>query len=153
MKELNPEWVRSVLEAANGCPYFQLQSMNILELAPGRSKIRIDVQTKHLQPFGQVHGGVFSSLIDAAGWWAAYTVIEEGLGLTTLEMKLNYLAPVQNGKLIGLGRSIKVGRNIGLAEAGLENEDGRLVAHGTVTVMIVPALKMEGQSTGPSKFI
>ena len=37
--------------------------------------------------------GVFSSLIDACGFWAAYTELDEGQGMTTVEMKLNYLAP------------------------------------------------------------
>jgi len=30
-----------------------------------------------MQPFGVVHGGVFSSLIDAAGFWAVYSQANE----------------------------------------------------------------------------
>ena len=120
MKQLNPDWVRLTLETINGCPHFQLQSMTIVALEYGTSLIEIDVQTKHLQPFGLVHGGVYATLLDATGWWAAYSQADESLGMTTVEMKLNYLAPVADGLMIGRGRCIKLGKNIGLAEATLE---------------------------------
>ena len=153
MKQLNPVWVKTTLETVNSCPYFQLQSMAITKLSFGQAVLEINLQQKHLQPFGLVHGGVFSTLIDAAGWWAAYSELDEGLGMTTVEMKLNYLAPATNGLLIGFGRSIKLGKTLGLAETRIENEDGRLLAHGTVTVMTMPALQMQGQDVAPPKFI
>ena len=153
MKQLNPAWVNTTLNTVNSCPYFLLQSMTITKLTFGRAVLEINLQQKHLQPFGLVHGGVFSTLIDAAGWWAAYTELDEGLGMTTVEMKLNYLAPSTDGLLVGFGRTIKLGRTLGLAETRIENEEGRLLAHGTVTVMTLTDLQMQGQDTAPSKFI
>ena len=55
-------------------------------------------------------------------------------------MKLNYLAPAQDGRLIGMGRTIKTGRTLGLADARIEDQKGRLLAHGTVTIMVLPHL-------------
>ena len=153
MKKLNPDWISAIRESINTCPYFQLQSMNILDLGWGTSRIEIDLAQKHLQPFGIVHGGVFASILDAAGWWASYTRIDDNLGMTTVECKINYLAPMQSGKLIGLGQSIKQGATIQLAEARLENEVGKLVAHGTVTSMTLPDLKLGNQNNLPPKFL
>ena len=153
MKQLNPDWVKATLTTVNSCPYFLLQSMTITKLSFGQARLEIGLQRKHLQPFGLVHGGVFSTLIDAAGWWAAYSELDEGLGMTTVEMKLNYLAPATEGFLVGFGRTIKLGRNLGLAETRIENEDGRLLAHGTVTVMTLPDLQMQGQDSAPAKFL
>ena len=153
MRQLNPEWVKTITGVVNNCPYFDLQSMIIRDLTPGRSLLEIQVGRKHLQPFGLVHGGVFSSLIDAAGWWAVFTETEEQVGMATLEMKLNYLAPSADGLLIGRGQCIKLGSTIGLADARVENQDGRLLAHGTVTVMLQPDLKMDRQEHQPSKFL
>lgn len=153
MSKLNLQWVEQVLPVVNNSPYFRLQSMNLVELGDGVSRITIDVQEKHLQPFGIVHGGVFSTLIDAAGFWAAYTEIEDGLGMTTVEMKLNYLAPSSDGLLIGFGKKIKTGRTISLAEARIENEHGRLLAHGTVTLMSLADLSLTGQNGRVKKFI
>ena len=73
--------------------------------------------------------------------------------MTTVEMKLNYLAPSAAGRLVGLGRLIKTGRTISLADARVENEDGKLLAHGTVTLMSLPGLEMDGSNKGPSKFL
>jgi uncharacterized protein (TIGR00369 family) len=153
MTRLNPAWVQTALPMVNNCPYFRLQSMEIVDLAYGCSRIEIKVKEKHLQPFGLVHGGVFSSLVDAAGWWAIYTEAAEHTGMTTVEMKLNYLAPSMDGRLIGIGQSIKLGKTIGLAEARIENETGRILAHGTVTVMNLPDLKMNWEDQAPLKFV
>jgi uncharacterized protein (TIGR00369 family) len=153
MKPLNPTWVESIKKTADLCPYFELLGMRIADLTPGESRLEIEVAQKHLQPFGVVHGGVFATLIDAAGWWAAYTLLEDGLGMTTLEMKLNFLAPASSGRMIGSGRAVKMGRQIGLAEAGIRDMAGKLLAHGTVTCMTVAGLSMSDQENAPPKFL
>jgi uncharacterized protein (TIGR00369 family) len=152
MRPLNPAWVEAVKGQVNPCPYFRLQSMRVTDLTPGRVRLEIELAEKHLQPFGIVHGGVYSSLVDAAGFWACYTLSAEGAGMTTVELKLNYLAPIQSGKMIGLGESIKVGRNLALGQARVESDQGQLLAHGTVTLMILPDLKL-GDGQLPAKFL
>ncbi|MBI4776030.1 MAG: PaaI family thioesterase [Deltaproteobacteria bacterium] len=153
MKELNPEWTAAIRGHVNACPHFSLQSMVIEELSLGMARVEIDVRQKHLQPFGMVHGGVFSTLIDSAGFWAYYTEVISGAGMTTVEMKLNYLAPALNGRLIGTGRTIKVGRTLGLADARIEDQRGRLLAYGTVTLMVLPDIKLYDQEEFPVKFV
>jgi uncharacterized protein (TIGR00369 family) len=153
MMRINPEWLHSIQSMVNPSPYFNLQSMEIKELTPGASRLEIILGKKHLQPFGIVHGGVYSTLVDAAGFWACYSLLEPGLGLTTVEMKLNYLAPAKGGRLIGLGRCIKQGRNLSLADANIEDAEGRLLAHGTVTLMALHDLPLGGQEEFPRKFL
>ncbi len=153
MKQVNPAWAEAIGRLVNPCPYFDLQSMEIRELAWGRSRLEIELGRKHLQPFGLVHGGVFSSLVDAAGFWALYTQAPPGQGMTTVEMKLNYLAAAQEGRLVGLGRAIKLGRTLGLAETRVEDGQGNLLAHGTVTMMVLPQLGLQGDDQLPPKFL
>ncbi len=153
MRRLNPEHVRAVADLVSNSPYFSLLSMEVLDLSMGGSHLKIIVHEKHLQPFGMVHGGVYASLIDAAAFWACYCEVEEGLSLTTVEMKLNYLAPSSKGFLIGKGRSIKMGKTLCLADATIEDDQGRLLAHGTATMMILESIKLEGQSGLPQKFL
>jgi uncharacterized protein (TIGR00369 family) len=95
---------------------------------------------------------VLATLIDASGWWASYTEIDQDTGLTTLEMKLNYLAPAKGGRLVGHGRAVKQGKNVCLAEARVETESGRLLAHGSVTTMKLADLKINNQDQNPPKF-
>ena len=72
MKRLNPDYVAAIRRTVNQSPYFQLLSMAIVELGEGTSLMEISLGEKHLQPFGMVHGGVFSSLIDASAFWAVF---------------------------------------------------------------------------------
>jgi uncharacterized protein (TIGR00369 family) len=148
------------MQVANESPYFKLISMSIKALEVGRCLIEVDLAEKHLQPFGMVHGGVFSSVIDAATFWAVFPEVDEGLSMTTVELKINYLAPAQRGRLVVEGRRIKLGKTLGLGEATVKNEDDKLLAHGTSTVMVVSdlglgiaeRLGLKGQDL-PPKFI
>ena len=153
MRNLNPEYVEVVKREVNFCPYFSLLSMEIRGLSWGESLLEILVREKHFQPFGLVHGGVFASLIDAAAFWAVYTEVPEDLGMTTVELKLNYLAPLSTGRMIARGKSLKVGKTLCLGEAGIMDEEGTLLAHGTSTMMILKDLKIQGVSRGPSKYL
>ena len=153
IRKLNPAHVAAVIKAVNNCPYFTLLSMEIRSVDWGESHLEVTVQEKHLQPYGMVHGGVCASLVDAAAFWAVYPQMSEGIGLTTVEIKLNYLAPVSEGRLIGRGKSIKVGKTICLSEASIEDNKGNLVAHGTSTMMVLDSLKIQGQSQFPPKFV
>lgn len=153
MKKLNPEYIKAVMEKVNGCPYFSLLSMQINELQPGSCRLEVEIREKHLQPFGKVHGGVFSSLVDAAAFWAVYPQIDENAGLTTVELKLNYLAPADKGRLIGKGRSLKVGKTLALGEAVIEDEKGKMLAHGTSTLILLKDLKLKDEHRLPQKFL
>lgn len=153
MKRINPDYVAAVRKIVNSCPYFMLLSMDIQDLGWGESRLEILVQEKHLQPFGIVHGGVFGSLIDAAAFWAAYSQIPGDVGMTTVEMKINYLAPISAGRMVATGRGIRVGKTLCLADASIHNESGVLLAHGTATMMILKDLKIQGPSTWPPKYL
>ena len=94
MKRINPAYIERVNQMVNRCPYFELLSMQIKEVGVGFSVLEIDLAHKHLQPFGMVHGGVFASIVDAAAYWAIfYDIDDPNAGATTVDLKLNYLAP------------------------------------------------------------
>lgn len=153
MRHLNPDYIEAVGKHVNTCPYFSLLSIEIKELSWGQAVVEVLVQEKHLQPFGIVHGGVFASLLDAAAFWAVYTQVPDDLGMTTVELKLNYLAPLSAGRMIARGKSLRVGKTICLGEASIVNEEETLLAHGTSTMMILKDLKIQGVTQGPSKYL
>jgi uncharacterized protein (TIGR00369 family) len=150
--ELNPRYTEAVAMLVNRCPYFSLLSMEIKDLRWGTCLLEVELGEKHLQPFGKVHGGAIASVVDAAAFWAVFPQVEKGMGLTTVEMKLNYLAPAEKGKLVAQGRSIKMGRSLALGETYVRNGEGILVAHGTATMMLVPDLHIPGcENLPPSR--
>lgn len=151
--QLNPEYIQIISNAVNQSPYFSLLSMKIKDLEWGSSVLEVELGEKHLQPFGYVHGGVIASVMDATAFWAVFPQVKDEMGLTTVEIKVNYLAPVQKGRLVAKGRCIKMGRTLALGDATIYDEKGNLIAHGTATMMIVPNLKVEGQEHLPPKKI
>jgi uncharacterized protein (TIGR00369 family) len=153
MKKINPAYTEALLTLTNACPYFRLVSMDLKILDVGRSLLELEVEQKHLQPFGIAHGGVFSSLVDAAAFWAVFGELDEGMGATTLEMKLNFLAPVQSGRIIARGRRIRIGKTIALGEATVQDKNGKTLAYGTATLMLIRGFLSEGMKSLPSKFL
>ena len=154
MKTPNPEYIKRIREIVSTSPYFELLSMKLVDVGIGYSSLEIDLTRKHLQPFGAVHGGVFSSIVDAAAFWAVYCGVEDQeAGMTTVDLKLNYLAPAASGKLIASGRQIKLGRTLGYAEAEVLDETGKILAHGTSTVIIMPGKAVKADPPLPPKFI
>ena len=152
MKQLNLKWVDFVKSVVNGSRYLKNQNMKIKDLKYGESFVEIELDRKHLQGYGYVHGGVYSALIDSAGFFAVYTRVEGDDSAATIEMKVNYLSSVKSGKLLAHACCISLGKSIGLAEVTIKNEEGKLLAHGTVTVMVKPPLKDLTADKLPPKF-
>ena len=117
--------------------------MKIKNLEWGTSVLEVDLDEKHLQPFGYVHRGIIASVMGTSPFWVVFLQVKDGMGLTTVKIKVNYLAPVQKGKLAVKGRCIKIGRILALGEAYINSAEGNLIAHRTATMMVVPDLKVE----------
>ena len=154
MKKPNPEHIKSICNLVNISPYPSLLSMKLVDIGIGYAVIEIDIRKKHMQLLGAVHGGVLASLIDTVAFWAVYYGLKNhDAWLTSVDLKLNYLAPAVSGKLIARGRQIKIGGKLCYAEAQVNTGDDKLIAHGTATLMIMPELKMTANLTFPPKFI
>jgi len=99
----------------------------------GRAVMGVDVHERLLQLQGVMHGGAIASLIDTAVAMAIASVSEPGDKFTTVEMKVNYLAPIKNGRAIADARLIKAGRRIIVAECDVSDSGGTLAAKALVT--------------------
>ena len=154
MKTPNPEHIERLKGVINSAPYFRLLSMRISEIGVGYSIAEIDLADKHLNPFGGVHGGVFATIIDSAASWAMfYGIDDENAGLTSVDLKLNYLGPAISGKMIAKARQIKLGQTLGFADCKVHEGTGRLLAHGTLSVMVLPGGAPSADPPFPPKFL
>ena len=141
MAALNPAHVQAVIQAINEGPYIRHLAMVITEMALGTATVELRVGREHLNPFGGIHGGAYASLIDTAAYWAAYCEIEAGVGLISIDLKIDYLAPLNSGTIVCKGRSIKIGKSMCLAEAAATDPEGKWLAHGTSKMMITRGLQ------------
>ena len=100
-------------------------------MAKGRCSFTVTVHRNHMNPHGVVHGGVVYSLVDYAMGGALTSRLEPGERCATLEVKINYLAPVSKGTLRAEARVIKRTKRIGVLEATVHADGDRLVALAT----------------------
>lgn len=114
----------------------------VLEAAePGRTVVRMRVAARHRQVHGVVHGGVVAALADTAGGLATYTVAPRGARVATVEMKINYLEPVEKGTLRAEAKVLRRGRNLAVVDCDVRDEDGKLVGKALMTFAIGSAQK------------
>ena len=144
MPKLNPLHVDAVIELINKGPFFRHLSMAVKGLGVGYATVELDISTEHLNPFGGLHGGVYASAIDTAAYWAVYCEVEEGTGLVSIDLKVDYLAAINTGKLMIKGRSLKIGRTMCLAEATILDRTNRWLAHGSSKLMVTKDLQAMG---------
>jgi len=130
MRKVNPEYAKAIMAIANRAPYLKLLGMKICELDYGYCRVETQINDSLNNPFASVHGGVFSSILDTATFWALYCCIGEEDGITTLDLQVNNLAAAASGKIIAEGRLIRMGRTIGLAEGTLKDENGKVASMG-----------------------
>jgi uncharacterized protein (TIGR00369 family) len=115
--------------------------MRITGIGWGTASFEMEPAEFRLQPFGVVHGGNIATLLDTATFWACFVAMgNDDDGLASVDLKLNYLAPARVEPLTCPARLIKAGKTLSYAEAEVRGGDGRLIAHGTSTLMRLPGL-------------
>ncbi len=119
-------------------PIAQTLSFWLVEAADGRAVFEADTGPHLLNPLGIVHGGWALTLIDSATGCAAHTLLPPGVGYATVETKVNFTRPIKHdtGRVRAEGRVVNRGRKIMTAEGRVLNSEGRVLAHGTSTLMV-----------------
>lgn len=102
----------------------------------GRATLRMKVQPRHMQIHGVVHGGVLASLADTAGGLAIYLALPRGSRAATVEMKMNFLEPVQSGTVFAEARILRQGKYLAVVECDLRDDRNRMVAKSLMTFSI-----------------
>lgn len=109
-----------------------------VEGEPGRIVFQGTPGPRHYNPLGSVHGGYFCTLLDSAVGCAVHSMLPQGVGYTTLELKVNLIRAltVKTGPVRAEGKVIQVGSQVGIAEGRIVDVDGKLYAHATTTCLI-----------------
>ena len=99
----------------------------LLRVEPGLVEIALPYSDRVTQQQNGFHGGAMGALADIAGGYAALTVAAEGLEVTTVEYKINFLAAFQGGELRAVGRVVRAGRRIIVTTAEVlhQADDGK----------------------------
>jgi uncharacterized protein (TIGR00369 family) len=130
---MTPEKERAIREKFETNPFPRMLGFEIDSVEPGRAVLGVEVKKELLQLQGVMHGGATASLIDTAVAFAIAGASAPGDRFTTVEMKVNYLLPIGEGRVTADARLIRDGRRIVVAECDVHDSKGRLAAKGLLT--------------------
>lgn len=117
--------------------YYAYLGMRLTELGEGTSRFTMTASPHFLNAGGVVHGGALASVADAAVAAALATLVDPAReAIATVEMKINYIAPVRGGDISCEARIIQRGRSVAVGESSVYDGEGRLVAKAMATFMI-----------------
>jgi uncharacterized protein (TIGR00369 family) len=123
-----------------GAPIAELLGFEPIEAEEGRVVFAAVPDQKHYNPIGTVHGGLAATLLDSAMGCAVHSTLPAGTGYTTLELKVNFTRPItaETGRILCEGTVVHRGGRVATAEGRVYAEaDGKLLAHGTTTCLIL----------------
>jgi uncharacterized protein (TIGR00369 family) len=116
-------------------PIGRLLGLVLKSIEPGRAAFEMEVDERHHNPMGTLHGGIYCDLADAAMGYAYAATLGEGESFTTVELKINFFRPVRQGKLTAEATVVKAGSTLGYVECDVKDETGKLVARAASTCM------------------
>jgi len=126
-------------------PAAELIGFRLLSYGDGGSRFEMDAGRRHHNPMGTVHGGILCTLADSAMGMAFASTLVEGETFTTLEIKVNYLRPVFEEKLLAAAKVVHRGRSVGMVECDVTTEDGKLVARAVSTCSVLRGEMAKGR--------
>lgn len=105
------------------------------EATEGRATLEMEVDDRHLNAAGTVHGGLLATLVDTT-MGAAIRSAVDGETPATSQLSLTYLRPGSPGRLVVTASVRKRGERITVCEADVE-QDGRSLVHALATFALV----------------
>jgi uncharacterized protein (TIGR00369 family) len=128
--------ITSLRDRLQDSEFYRWAGVELAEASRGAVTIAFEAGSQHLNLQGLVHGGILATLADTAMGLAVRTVLEPGRRHVTVQLGIEFLSPGRPGRIIAQGRSVKIGTQLGFAEADVMNGDGRLLAraHSTLSV-------------------
>lgn len=126
-------------------PFLDFMGVKLIELKEGYAQFSLPIRPEYLQGAGAVQGGLMVALADEAIAHAMITQLKPDEGLTTIELKSNFLASVSSGSLIATGTVFKKGRSLVIGDCLVTDDQGRNVCRVSATFLLLHKKDKESQ--------
>jgi len=130
------KYLDQVKDLVNRSPYYQLLGIEIVKMRRGDATVRMRFRKELTHALGMMHGGAIASLADSAGAMALITLVDPNDRITTIEFKVNFVAPVDAGKLTAQAKILHRGGKTAVGDVAVLDEKGKLVAKVIATYSI-----------------
>jgi uncharacterized protein (TIGR00369 family) len=120
-------------------PIAKLLDFDIVEVGEGRVVFGCVPDESHYNPIGMVHGGLVCTLADTVMGCAVHSLLEPGVGYTSIDLSISYVRPVfgDGRKLLATGVVTKFGRRVAFSSAEIVDADKQIVATASGSVLIM----------------
>lgn len=131
-----PEIFAKILEKYNRSSAIRSMGFKLIYLDKGKAGLQLSVSDDFLNTLGTLHGGIITAMADTSMGYALQTL---GGIAVTLELNINYFAPITAGMVIhSEGWVVNAGKNIIVTEAALFNQQGDMLCKSRATFFVKP---------------
>ena len=127
---------RKILDRIHAIPITKGLKFSMDEMNRGACTLSMDRDRAFDGIFETIHGGLLMTLADSAAAFAILTMNGADARMATTEMSIRFLAPARD-RVTARARVLKSGKRLAFCEAEIKDAGGTLVAHATVTYMIL----------------
>ena len=129
--------LHAMMASGTGAPIAKTMGFTLVGAAHGSVVIEGAPTREVYNPIGTVHGGYAATVLDSACGLAVHSRLSPSQAYTTLELKTAYHRALSDtSKVRAEGRVVTMGRRTAFAEATLVDEEGRLCASATSTLLV-----------------
>ncbi len=130
-----------ILASAREWPFFKLIGMEVVDMRPGWSMLKVAYRHDLTQPAMIMHGGIIATLIDTG---IAHAILltnvhkhDGNTSIVSVDLRVKFFRPVSDGMIYCESTVTRAGRQIIHAESIVRTEDGKEVARGDSIYMVV----------------
>lgn len=123
-------------EFSREAPLFKLAGFKITRVAKGEANMSFSTSEINVRRGGLIHGGVVMYALDTVCGLSVMTV-NRSTDQVTLELKVNFLAPLLNSPYLAHGKVLRAGGRTVVAEGEVFDSAGKLCAKALGTWYIV----------------
>ena len=129
MEPRDPEFEHRVRGSFERQRFMATLGASLERVVPGEVVITFTHRDELTQQHGFLHAGVMTSIADSACGYAALSLMEPGVGVLSVEFKVNMLAPAVGERFVARGRVVRSGRTLTVCSGEVTTErDGATVA-------------------------
>ncbi len=132
MHKLEP----ATLETGNAIPLLRTLDIKLQEIGDDYAVMGVTVDERHRNYFGGAHGGLIATLVDTVSFFPR-PLLPSGRLCTTTNLNITYVRPAIVGDtLTARAELVHMGRRMASIAVTVKSQKGKLVAHGTATLML-----------------
>lgn len=127
----------ATVESANAISLLKTLGIRLAEIGDRHAVMEVAIDERHRNYLGGVHGGLIATLIDTVCFFPR-PLLPSGQAATTLDLNVSYVRAAAIGDVLSArAELLHIGRRTASLAVKVADRQGRLVAHGTATLLLL----------------